>query len=1260
MATLSINCWNCRGINARSPNTQLKMDFLETHFSSKPFDILALVETHHRDEDDFPELLKEYRLTHHFRHTPQQVSDTCGGIVVVISSIFNILNTTVPLPGRILTVTLQHSVTQEEYICTFYYGLHPLQHTPAELQTAMNLLTQQHTSDTNSFIIGDFNFVEAAVDRPSGLNRGDNKILPHWQANPILLRDAFRFLQPKKRLYSFHMKARNVNSRIDRMYVSEFNVKHVLKFQYVHTPFLDHNLQHLTYATTVLQGPGTWKMNTSVLTDPLYHDLINDLLQHMEATYFPDVLMWWDVFLMTVKTLTIQYCTRKHRIRNDLKYSLTTQIEQIQALTPSFFTPILTTRLNMLQDQLRRLQIHQIQGHILRSRIPSFEVCEPNIQHYASLEKWSAKKNIISVLRDEHGDEHSSPTDLLAVAYIFYASLYTPPPVNTPLQTDLLSNLTTTLTEAQRLFLDSPITLAELTQAVGELPSQKSPGMDGIPIEFYQQFWPVLKVNFLQYITHVTTHGFSAARNVGVTKLLYKEKGDPTELANYRPLTLLNCDVKIFTKALSTRLHTVLPTIIHKSQTGVHGRKIDYTIHTIRDLIEMAEKNNDEAAFIFLDQEKAFDRVNHLLLFKVMRKYGFGANFISWVTHLYGNATTRVMINGFLTDKFSILQGVRQGCPLSPLLYVLIIEILAAQLRANPNIVGFTVGGEKIVSLHYADDTTITITQNRCFKEVYKELRDFEDATGAKVNLTKTTGLWVGGWKHRTDSPLDFTWSSDNVKSLGVFFGVYNPAQCTFDNLLPRIVKSLKFWKPFSLSKLAKARVLEIFIASKLWYAARFYAMPLAFCKKVQKLFFDYINYPRPVPTVSQQELIKLRLDGGIKLIDIATKSHVSKCMWLIQLITNPALSMNLSLVSQLLGEQNGHKRGIDIFFCPSTYARYNLRHIAPFYKEAISAFSQFDLQQHITLTDLPFKTFFYSRICLDQDYKAIINPLRGRKRDQFVLYCHVLAEKLKEDAHEPADARALECYHKMQHIAINSKEHGMITSIYDYLPLHHATEKQLYTEAIYSILYRDHHSTLKWQEHLAPVYLEWKEIWRNVHNPLASERTKTAIWELIHLNFNTTASFNKWRDTEDQCPFCSQVPEDAKHIILICPVVRDLWRDIHPFLDFVYPAPLSDYEMVFGLNGNTAPILLRNWLTFKFRQIISYQEFLAHNSPGINNARMIKTKMNREVKNEVHKKYEYCCATNNLPFFAKHYQCVPNFVVVRPDELGVIIVFNL
>ena len=161
-----------------------------------------------------------------------------------------------------------------------------------------------------------------------------------------------------------------------------------------------------------------------------------------------------------------------------------------------------------------------------------------------------------------------------------------------------------------------------------------------------------------------------------------------------------------------------------------------------------------DSAFIFLDQEKAFDRVNHDILYKTMHAFGMGATFINWVRLIYSNATTRVKFNSFLSENIPLNRWVRQGCPLSPLLYVLITEILASQFRSNPDIVGFTVGGDKFVSMHYADDAVITIKQNTCFKEVIKDLTAFERASGATVIYDKTKGLWRGAWKHRTDTPL--------------------------------------------------------------------------------------------------------------------------------------------------------------------------------------------------------------------------------------------------------------------------------------------------------------------------------------------------------------------------------------------------------------------------------------------------------------------------------------------------------------------------
>ena len=186
-------------------------------------------------------------------------------------------------------------------------------------------------------------------------------------------------------------------------------------------------------------------------------------------------------------------------------------------------------------------------------------------------------------------------------------------------------------------------------------------------------------------------------------------------------------------------------------------------------MIDIANKEDDTAAFIFLDQEKAFDRVNHSFLVKVMRTFGIGESFIQWIHLLYSNASAILNINGFLSKLIPFNRGVKQGCPLSSFLYVMVIEILALQLRANPNIVGFRIGGEKIVSAHYMDDATIIIKQNRCFKEVIKDLAQYEEASGAKVNYKKTKGLWVGSWKGRRCTPLDIEWTSGNVKNFIYF-----------------------------------------------------------------------------------------------------------------------------------------------------------------------------------------------------------------------------------------------------------------------------------------------------------------------------------------------------------------------------------------------------------------------------------------------------------------------------------------------------------
>ena len=188
--------------------------------------------------------------------------------------------------------------------------------------------------------------------------------------------------------------------------------------------------------------------------------------------------------------------------------------------------------------------------------------------------------------------------------------------------------------------VDAAITEKELQEAVCQLQDEKSPGIDAVTGEFYKQFWYLIHTQYFEYIIEVRGTSLPAGKNASITALMYKDRGDVKDLKNYRQIFLINVDDKILTKVLTNRLKQALPSIIHHTQTAVDGRKIDHTIHMLRDLIQIANDQDLEAAFIFLDQEKAFAQVNHDFLFKTMKAYGIGDDFIHWVRLIYSNAST--------------------------------------------------------------------------------------------------------------------------------------------------------------------------------------------------------------------------------------------------------------------------------------------------------------------------------------------------------------------------------------------------------------------------------------------------------------------------------------------------------------------------------------------------------------------------------------------------------------------------------------------
>lgn len=169
----------------------------------------------------------------------------------------------------------------------------------------------------------------------------------------------------------------------------------------------------------------------------------------------------------------------------------------------------------------------------------------------------------------------------------------------------------------------------------------------------------------------------------------------------------------------------------------------------LRDLVDFTFESGTLAAILSLDQEKAFDRVDWPFLFRILSHLDFGQPFISWVKLLYSGVHSTILVNGYTSNSFQPFRGVRQGCPLSPLLYVISIEVLAANLRSHPDIVGLRPSGLNcalpVVSL-YADDTSVIASSPAAIHAVFNVYRVFESGSGSRLNLNKWEGLWLGPW----------------------------------------------------------------------------------------------------------------------------------------------------------------------------------------------------------------------------------------------------------------------------------------------------------------------------------------------------------------------------------------------------------------------------------------------------------------------------------------------------------------------------------
>ena len=433
------------------------------------------------------------------------------------------------------------------------------------------------------------------------------------------------------------------------------------------------------------------------------------------------------------------------------------------------------------------------------------------------------------------------------------------------------------LRAAEAASCEGVVTECEVRDALKQVGLNKSPGLDGLPYEVYLR----MSHMFVPILTDVFNHWFAQGAIPGcVTKglitLLKKGCRHVGEgLDDYRPITLLNTELKILTRVLANRLQLVISDLIGPEQTyAVKGRSIQDNLHLIREVLE-GIKDDTKAALISLDQSKAFDRLDHRFLASVLETAGFQPEFRRWISMMYHNPQAVVQVNGRRSGVFVIERSVRQGCPLSPLLYVLTLEPLLRRLRdgkTGPSLRGIPFASSLAARVSaFADDVTVFVSRRLDIKAVKEAVVEYERIAGAKVNFGKSEGLRLGAWRGSNTLPGPFRWSDGPIRILGVWFGPDLQLERNWSEVQAKVNAQVGIWLSRRLSLKDRAEACATYVFPLILYRLAVLPLPkarwLALQQSLSRLLWGGAR-----PMVRRQVCIQRTRNGGLGMPDL--ESH--------------------------------------------------------------------------------------------------------------------------------------------------------------------------------------------------------------------------------------------------------------------------------------------------------------------------------------------------------------------------------------------------
>ena len=812
------------------------------------------------------------------------------GVTTLIKKDLEIINEetyTLENKGQII-VTKIHKGTETYTIINTYY---PEENRPFEQKHITNKIKEFMDKHKGPYIWGgDFNSIEQKSDSSNKIRKTTKQFTEIKTIHNMY--DPWTELNTDNKGYTRRMK-KGGGARIDRFYISRDIEKNITQLKLHPNSFSDHDGIHIQISTGKNNlGQGTWKLNTNILKNKQYREEIERFWTTWK-TYkisYESQARWWDEGKSQIKRISRNFSKNKKKERNEeekkLRRTLYDEIERHDNGENRY------GKIKEIKDKLNEINKIRHQGNRVRSREQEYREDEKCTSFFYQKEKKNGINKHIASIKKEDGTETTEMSEIKTEIEKFYTTLYTsqnslcPEGLGKGIREQTNRNnikvkAIKDITKEEQNKLGGWITKNEIWKALASMRNNKSPGIDGLPREFYKTFWNIIGDDLCETLNNIYLSGnLSNTMELAILSLLFK-KGIRSLLKNWRPISLLTTDYKILSKILATRLRDILDKIIHSSQAcGVKGRKINHHIWLLDHLINYQTTHPEiEFATITLDQEKAFDRIEHDYLIQTLESYDLGEKFIKWVKILYKKPVCKVNVNGHITNKIKITRGIRQGCPLSMLLFTLAINPLLEEIDKEKDIKGPTLPNNKEIKLlAYADDVTIILTKEHEIETVYKIYEMYGKKSGAKLNKEKTE-ICIFGEKLRRKFTRKYQHLITNtIKILGITFGYKKEyTKINIENKMEKIAAKLETWKTRNLTLYGKTELLNSTALSQIWYVAQNLDIKKEYIDKIEKEIFKFLWHPLQYEPIRRQTIYLERKNGGLGLQNIYKRTQAFK-----------------------------------------------------------------------------------------------------------------------------------------------------------------------------------------------------------------------------------------------------------------------------------------------------------------------------------------------------------------------------------------------